>query len=86
MSTATLTSRKKNWTDEELESLPKNGYKYELLDGQIIMSPAHANHGVICVRVAVLLYNFVHRRKLGEVYDSSTGFRLAEKVLLSPNF
>src|SRR6266571_8019181 len=85
MSTATLTSRKKNWTDEELESLPKDGYKYELLDGQLIMSPVHANHGTICVRIASLLFGFVEPRKLGTVYDSSTGFRLSENVLLSPD-
>src|SRR2546426_5536564 len=85
MLTATLSRRKKVWTDEELEALPKDGYKYELLDGKLIMSPTHANHGVICMRLGALLYNFVQRHKLGEVYDSSTGFRLSKNVLLSPD-
>lgn len=78
-------TRKLVWTDEELEALPKDGYKYELLDGELMMSPVHANHGVICVRIVALLFNFVQKRGLGEVYDSSTGFRLSEKVLLSPD-
>jgi len=85
MATATLRPRKKVWTDEELEALPKDGFKYELLDGELIMSPVHANHGMICIRLSSLLFNFVQRQKLGEVYDSSTGFRLSERVLLSPD-
>lgn len=85
MSTATLSAKRKIWTDEELEALPKDGHKYELLDGVLIMSPVHANHGTICMRIGSLLFNFNDRRKLGEVYDSSTGFRLSEKLLLCPD-
>src|SRR5262249_586878 len=77
--------KRKIWTDEELEALPKDGYKYELLDGGLIMSPVHANHSTICMRLGALLFNFVQRHKIGELYDSSTGFRLSEKVLLSPD-
>ena len=49
------------------------------------MSPVHANHGTICMRMGALLFNYVERRKLGELYDSSTGFRLSDKVLLCPD-
>jgi Uma2 family endonuclease len=49
------------------------------------MSPVHANHGTICMRLGALLFNFVQPHKLGEVYDSSTGFRLSQKLLLSPD-
>src|SRR5207302_9640493 len=65
--------------------LPKDGYKHELLDGELIMSPVHANHGIVCMRFGLVLGNFVQRHKLGELFDSSTGFRLSEKVLLSPD-
>jgi len=85
MLAATPSRSKKVWTDEALEALPRDGQKYELLDGSLIMSPAHANHGVICARLGAILYNFVDRRKLGEVFDSRTGFRLSEEVLLSPD-
>lgn len=85
MATEALTRKRRAWTDEELEALPRDGYKYELLDGELIMSPAHARHGKICVRLVILLGNFVERNKLGDVYDSSTGFRLSPEVLLSPD-
>jgi Uma2 family endonuclease len=85
MAVATLTAKRRVWTDEALEALPKDGHKYELLDGGLIMSPVHANHGTICIRVGSLLFNFNEQHKLGEVYDSSTGFRLAPNLLLSPD-
>ena len=84
MPTAAL-SKRKIWTDEELEALPKHGYKYELLDGNLIMSPVHANHGEICSRLLILVGTHVQTHKLGKVYDSSTGFRLSEKLLLCPD-
>ena len=49
------------------------------------MSPVHANHGLLSLRLGALLLNFVQRHKLGEVYDSSTGFRLSEDLVLSPD-
>jgi Uma2 family endonuclease len=85
MATAALTRKKRAWTDEELEALPKDGYKYELLDGELIMSPAHARHGEISMRLGALILSFADRNDLGKVYDSSTGFRLAPDVLLSPD-
>ncbi len=82
---AAALSKEKIWTDEELERLPKDGYKRELLDGKIIMSPVHATHGEFCIRLGSLLFHHVDRLRLGKVYDSSTGFRLSEKLLLSPD-
>jgi Uma2 family endonuclease len=73
------------WTDEQLEALPKDGHKRELLEGEIIVSPVHANHGTICARLLTMLFSFVESHKLGEVYDSSTGFRLSPRLLLSPD-
>jgi Uma2 family endonuclease len=85
MQTAPTARRRKNWTDAQLEALPKNGYKYELLDGQLIMSPVHANHGMVCMRIGSRLFQFTEAHKLGQVYDSSTGFRLSNDLLLSPD-
>ena len=83
---ATVSVRQQRvWTDEELEALPKNGRKYELLDGELIMSPVHLNHGMVCVRIASALQVFADIHDAGAVYDSSTGFRLADDLLLSPD-
>jgi len=64
------------WTDDELLALPEAKF-WQLIDGELIkMSPAGAEHGEICSRLLITVGLFVRRRKLGRVYDSSTGFRL----------
>jgi Uma2 family endonuclease len=86
METATLfASSKSRWTDNELMSLPNDGRKYELIDGYLLMSPVCVSHSWICTNIVYLLTNFVRRRKLGRVYDSSLGCRLSSKVVLSPD-
>jgi Uma2 family endonuclease len=85
MRTTAPDSNRKIWTDEELEALPKDGHKYELLEGDLIMSPVHESHSMVCVRLSSLLLHFAEARGLGNVYDSSLGCRLAEDLLLSPD-
>lgn len=75
----------KIWTDEELMALPKDGYKRELLQGEIVMSPAGSEHGIIAVAVCAELRAHARRHRLGAVFDSSTGFRLTPDDLLSPD-
>ena len=37
-------ARKKYVTDKELMSLPDDGHKHELIDGELIMTPAGFQH------------------------------------------
>lgn len=85
MPTVALAPRRKSWTDEELLRLPHDGHKYELLEGELTMSPVFATHGVVSARILILVGNHVEAHDLGEVYDSSTGCRLSPKLLLSPD-
>jgi Uma2 family endonuclease len=62
-------------TDEELLQAPRDGQKYERVDGEMRVSPAGARHGAISLRLAARLLAFVTERSLGHVFDSSTGFR-----------
>lgn len=75
----------RTWTDEELMCLPDDGRKYELVDGELVVSPAGGRHGRTIVRLTVRLGAFVAERRLGEVFDSSTGFRLPGGDLRSPD-
>lgn len=78
--------KSKKWmTDEELLSLPKDGYKYEYVKGELRMSPAGLEHGEIGIRLASMLLNYVKTSQLGKVYDSSTGYRLPNGNLRSPD-
>lgn len=59
-------------TDEELLRLPKDGQRYELVDGELrAMSPAGWKHEVIVVRLAARLLAFVGPKRLGDVLGSN---------------
>jgi len=63
-------------TEEDLLRTPRDGRKYELVDGQIRMSPAGFRHGRVSASLVLGLGRFVKEHQLGYVVDSSTGFRL----------
>ena len=75
----------KVWTDEELLALPKDGNKYEVLEGILTTSPAGFTHEFIGVRLIVALDNFVRSHKLGAVLGSSLGCWMENRDFLSPD-
>jgi Uma2 family endonuclease len=79
------TSARRMATEEDLRAMPRDGRKYELVDGQIRVSPAGARHGLVIVDLAARLQAFVKRRNLGYVFDSSTGVRLPNGNVRSPD-
>ena len=67
-------------------ALPQNGKRYELRKGELVsMSPAGAQHGEIAVRLVRTVSAFVEKKRLGNVYDSSTGFRLSPDICYAPD-
>jgi Uma2 family endonuclease len=61
----------------ELERLPEDGNRYDLLDGELIrMSPAGEEHGRIAAELLRRLANHAIERGLGRVYAAETGFQL----------
>ena len=80
-----MATTRPTYTDEELMQLPRDGRKYELVDGEIQVSPAGARHGRIAVKLASRLDAFVTEHRLGHVFESSTGFRLPSGNLRCPD-
>jgi Uma2 family endonuclease len=64
-------------TADELLAMPDDGFRYELIEGELIrMSPAGSTHGQIAVMIAANLFTFVKANGLGAVYAAETGFKL----------
>jgi Uma2 family endonuclease len=64
-------------TAEELEKLPEDEFKYELVAGRLIrMSPVGYLHGKIALQFAALLVRYLEGRDLGTAVIE-VGFRLA---------
>ncbi len=72
-------------TDEELMQLPKDGHKYEYVEGELKVSPTGMLHESIGVKLINKLFQFVDKKKLGGVYGSSVGYRMQSGNLLSPD-
>src|SRR5712691_10886035 len=62
----------------DLASLEGDGYRYDLLDGELIrVSPAGFRHGRLAAEIARRLGNFLAEQPhLGVVVGAETGFRL----------
>lgn len=76
---------KKVWTDEELLAMPKDGYEREIVNGELIVSPAGPDHGVVIGNIFGPLQVYVAANKLGKVFDGQTGCRMSSGDLLSPD-
>ena len=62
-------------TADQLLALPDDGYRYELVRGELRkMAPAGYHHGKLSVKVTRSLSNYVAAHNLGEVCGSETGF------------
>ncbi len=66
-------------------ALPRDGRKYELLGGELAVSPTGFQHGYISSRLLAALLEYALKHRLGVVVDSSTGFRLQSGDCLSPD-
>ncbi len=57
-------------TDEELLQLPKDGNKYEVVDGELVVSPASFAHEEVIAKLLARMRTFADERGLGAVLGS----------------
>lgn len=59
------------WTFEDYRRLPDDGWKYEVIEGELYMAPApRPRHQELLVRLATALQQFTQQRRAGKVYVS----------------
>jgi Uma2 family endonuclease len=67
----------KPMTADELLGMPDDGYRYELVKGELRkMAPTGDEHGDITMELAALLHRHVKENRLGKIYAEETGFKL----------
>lgn len=65
-------------TSEELLGRPEDGFRYELVKGELRrMPPAGSEHGYVAINIGTSLNSHVRTNELGRVYAAETGFKLA---------
>ena len=83
-----MTTKARLRTAEELLAMPDDGFRYELLRGELIkMPPAGHMSSFYEMRVGIKLSAFIDENKLGRTYSSNGGFRLASNpdTVLAPD-
>ena len=73
-----MTTTLQRSTASELFEMPDDGFRYELVKGELRkMSPSGWKHGVVVVNITLLLGNYVKANKLGACGGAETGFKIA---------
>lgn len=73
-----MTTTLQRSTASELFEMPDDGFRYELVKGELRkMSPSGSEHGAIVVNITVLLGQHVKANKLGVCFGAETGFKIS---------
>ena len=66
-------------TANELLAMPDDGYRYELVKGELTrMAPTGHKHGIVTMDLAAPLHQHVKENNLGAVYGAETGFVITQ--------
>jgi Uma2 family endonuclease len=81
-----MPSQVHRWTIEQLHSLPDDGNKYELIRGQLLVTPAPTvGHETILARLTRLLDPYVEAHDLGLVYRPKAVIRIGTDSEVEPD-
>jgi Uma2 family endonuclease len=73
-----MTTTLQRSTASELFEMPDDGFRYELVKGELRkMSPSGGEHGVVVVNVTLLVGQHVKKNHLGVCCGAETGFKVA---------
>ena len=76
----------KRWTLEELYSLPDDGNKYELIHGELFVTPAPTvSHETILARLTRILDPYVEANGLGYVFRPRAAIRYGDDTEVEPD-
>jgi Uma2 family endonuclease len=74
------------WTREEVLALPEDGHRYELIDGELLVSPSPRHAHQRAVReLFLLVYGHVTTHAIGEVLFSPSDLNLRARQLVQPD-
>ena len=72
-------------TLDDLLQCPKDGRKYELVDGKIVVSPAGFHHAEIVIKIAYIIATFLDASPIGRVLGDNLGISFPNGNLRSPD-
>ena len=77
---------KKVWSEAELQALPDDGYNFDLVDGELVMSPKNNfQHENIAAELLAALRAFAKLHRLGAVLGGNAGCWMLNRNLRAPD-
>lgn len=76
----------RRWTREEVLALPDDGNRYELVDGELLVSPSPIRlHQRAVKHLLRLVDDYVEAHRLGEALDSPADIKFGPDEILQPD-
>ena len=73
-------------TYEDYAGLPNDGKRYEILDGDLAVTPAPATrHQIVSINLSAVLHLFIRRNQLGRLLEAPTDVILADTTIVQPD-
>ena len=72
-------------TIDDMYHMPKDGRKYELVNGEVVVSPAGMEHAEIVVNIIRIIATYLDVNPIGKVYGDNTGVIFPNGNLRSPD-
>jgi Uma2 family endonuclease len=72
-------------TIDDLLRMPEDGNKYELVDGEIVMSPGGMRPSQVAIKISHIIATFLEKSPIGQVYGADVGIILPNENLRSPD-
>ena len=76
----------KEWTAEMWEELPEDGNRYEIIDGELVVTPAPRDpHQAVLGELHFLFATFLHEHRVARVLFSPADIRIDSRNLVQPD-
>jgi len=83
---ATYRVPRKTYTYQDYSEIPDDGNRYEIIEGELIMSPApYTIHQKVSRKIVYRLISFVEKEKLGELYYAPVDVLLSDINVVQPD-
>ena len=81
-----MPARQTEWTAEMVRAIPEDGNRYEVLDGELLVSPAPSyRHQAVLARLYDAIRPYVERHSLGWTRWSPADIEFSPKTSLQPD-
>ena len=81
-----MPAERSHWTAEMVRALPDDGKRYEVLDGELLVSPSPSTSHQRAVReLLFLLHPYVSAHGLGEVFASPADIEFSDDRMVQPD-